>query len=480
MSVRPFQVVLLVMSLVLVVRASAIGLQQPGAATAETLKLPSGPNSVRGLSDAAEVDAFSAQVKYKVPVELPGAVRGFRPALDFMYSGDLGNGPLGVGWSIGVPQLRRTLRLGVPSYTSADEIELIGVGEGGRIFSIGNNQWRVEGKGNSFKIEQQANGGFKVTDAQGIQYFFGGSTAARHYADTRVQAWLLDSVIDLAGQTITLGYTRDQNEVYLQSMIWGPNQNYKATLTYQSRPDSVLSYRRGYRVVTAQRLASLTIQAAGQTKASYQIGYDNSFPLSRVQSITELGRDGVTALPALRFSYGATEAPTSFTVPGATGWFVGQGVSFLDVDGDGVQDLLRMDSGINEWRRNLCGSFGPTQTMTSVGTADLNTARLMDLYGTSRPELVVSNADRADSRALRLCGICRWRSALALAFASVGAAYRANRARRVRLRLQRRASLRSNAEPIDQRDCRLFSSRHCRRPSHAYARRRQRRRGAAI
>ena len=87
--------------------AYAIGAQQPGAISPQTLNLPAGPNSVRGLSDAAEVDAFSAQIKYTVPIELPGAIHGFRPSLDLSYSGDLGNGPMGIGWSLPAPQIRR-------------------------------------------------------------------------------------------------------------------------------------------------------------------------------------------------------------------------------------------------------------------------------------------------------------------------------------------------------------------------------------
>ena len=64
-----------------------------GAITAERLKLPAGPGSVRGLADEPHVDPFSAQINYQVPIELPNGFGGLTPALALTYSGQLGNGP---------------------------------------------------------------------------------------------------------------------------------------------------------------------------------------------------------------------------------------------------------------------------------------------------------------------------------------------------------------------------------------------------
>src|ERR1041385_5863030 len=71
-----------------------------GSVTPERLKVPSGPSSVRGLADEPQVDAFNAQLNYQVPIELPGGVGGLTPSLALTYSGSLGNGPLGIGWSL--------------------------------------------------------------------------------------------------------------------------------------------------------------------------------------------------------------------------------------------------------------------------------------------------------------------------------------------------------------------------------------------
>ena len=77
--------------------ASGAGEPTPGAATAMTVRLPSGPGSVRGLSDDPVLEPFSGEVSYAVPLDLPAAQRDFRPPLSMGYSGALGTGALGIG-----------------------------------------------------------------------------------------------------------------------------------------------------------------------------------------------------------------------------------------------------------------------------------------------------------------------------------------------------------------------------------------------
>src|SRR4051812_17755956 len=95
-------------------RAAAVQVPPPGAVSPSTLKLPDGPASVRGLADTPSFSPFSGQVSYEVPIELPAGPAGFRPSLALVYSGALGNGPVGIGWAVTAPSIRRSERLGVP------------------------------------------------------------------------------------------------------------------------------------------------------------------------------------------------------------------------------------------------------------------------------------------------------------------------------------------------------------------------------
>ena len=130
----------------------------PGAASAGTLKLPDKPASVRGLSDAASVNVFSGQLAYQIPVELPAGPAGFGPSLALQYSGELGNGPLGIGWTLGDISVRRSLRHGVPAYDDTDELDLIGIGAGGRLVrdpQIDGRFW-VEGQGHTIRVDRKS------------------------------------------------------------------------------------------------------------------------------------------------------------------------------------------------------------------------------------------------------------------------------------------------------------------------------------
>src|SRR5215468_1980348 len=98
-----------------------------GAVTADRLKLPSGPSSVRGLADEPSVDPFYAQLDYQVPIELPGGYGGLAPVLALTYSGSLGNGPMGIGWTLSQPRIQRSTRLGVPRFDDTDRLEISGI-----------------------------------------------------------------------------------------------------------------------------------------------------------------------------------------------------------------------------------------------------------------------------------------------------------------------------------------------------------------
>src|SRR5262245_36904284 len=123
-------------SLVPVTSYAAVGGPLPGAVSAQTVKLPSGPGSVRGLADNAQVSGFTGQVQYAVPIELPAGPGGLTPFLSLGYDGSLGNGPLGVGWQLSQAGIQRSLRLGIPRYDATDEIELVGLGTGGQIVAL--------------------------------------------------------------------------------------------------------------------------------------------------------------------------------------------------------------------------------------------------------------------------------------------------------------------------------------------------------
>jgi YD repeat-containing protein len=381
-------------------RALAFDGPAPGAATATSLTVPDGPASVRGLADAATVDVFTAQVSYAVPIDLPKGPGGFGPALALRYSGDLGNGPVGIGWSLETIMVKRSDRQGVPSYTDQDELDLVGIGGGGRLVRDPDNtdpqHYWVEGKGRSINVFRR-NGRFEVTDADGIKYYLGNSSGSREEQDGRVAAWMVDWIVDQAGNEIDFSYTKASNRVYLQSLSWGTPQGggslFQAFVDYEARTDAVVSYRTGFPIVTASRVSAIRVVVSfppsPHTLRTYTLTYDQTFALSRLKRVDLVGLDGNGSLPSLQFSYGRTDQPETVSFTGVEGWTLNErGVVVLDVNGDGMADLFRLEAGDPEFMEGRGTYFGTPQPVLGATDLDLAGSALIDLDGDARPELV--------------------------------------------------------------------------------------------
>jgi hypothetical protein len=367
-----------------------------GAVTAERLKLPSGPSSVRGLADEPTVDPFYGQIGYSVPIEAPAGYGELAPALALTYSGALGNGALGIGWTMPGAKIERSQRLGVPSFTDADELELSGP-VSGRLVAVaagggGSGEYRVEGLGQTVR-GRKVGAGFEVDLGNGTHLRFGQSAAARQEgvlgtSGTRTLGWLLEEETNLSGERITYTYTQDQGQVYLSRVAWGPGQVYAVELSYVARPDATTSYREGFKVVTAQRLDRLRVVSFGAERRAYQLTYDNTFSVSRLQQVTSTGRAGAGAWPALTFDYATTGAAAVTAMPGVGTWRLNaNGITLVDLDGDGASELLQLADGGHSYRVNQNGSFGAALPLTG-NTQSITSLQLQDVDGDARADLL--------------------------------------------------------------------------------------------
>ncbi|MFH0902373.1 MAG: SpvB/TcaC N-terminal domain-containing protein, partial [Pseudomonadota bacterium] len=382
-----------------------------------TLKLPDGPGSVQGLADGVSIGMFSGQVEYSVPIAVP-ATGGLAPSLALDYSGALGNGPVGVGWAMRVPAIRRSLRQGVPTYTDSDELVLEGLSAGGRLVLVPDGpyagEYRVEGMGNSYRMPWRDDHYFEVKDSDGNTYLFGATSDARleDEATRRRAAWLLQWVENTAGESMEFRYQRHLGEVYLAQVLWGPRDeaagttSYSLDVVYESRRDPLVSYRTGFKVVTGQRVRSILVRSFGVELCRYHLGYDDNdsaifghepnaeLPLSRLRSVLVTGQGGEGELSELTFACAQPGGTRAALLEGIGGWALEtRGVTFADVDADGVSDLLRLEMGSHAFRKNYGGTFGQAQALSGVHGIALESARLIDVDGDSRAELVRIAAD---------------------------------------------------------------------------------------
>lgn len=366
-----------------------------GSVNAERLKFLSGPNSVRGLADEPEVDPFFAQVTYEVPIDLPAGRGQFGPSLSLSYSGALGNGPLGLGWSLPSVRIQRSLRHGVPRFDGTDELELVGAASG-RLVAISAAEYRIEGRGQTVRV-RRVGSGFEVDDGEGVTYRLGLSPSARHESAVggamRTVAWLVEEQRNLAGEKIRYEYEHDQGQVYLSRIVWGPGDAFAADLVHESRGDAVTSYREGFRVVTARRVSEIRVEASGAERRGYQLRYDQRFPVSRLAGIDSTGLAGAGAWPSLTFDYASASAPALGPVPGVQSWRLNMsGTTLVDLDGDGAAELTQIADGGHSFRSNQNGSFGAPQQLTG-NTQSIDELQLQDIDGDARAELLLDTGD---------------------------------------------------------------------------------------
>ncbi len=376
--------------------ARALDGPAPGAATADSIKVPDGPASIRGLADPATAEMFTGQIGYQIPIELPAGPAGFKPRLALHYDGGLGNGPLGIGWTLDTAMIRVSDRRGIPAYDGTDELDLSGIAGGGRLVRdparTNPQQYWVEGKGTSIKVVQR-NGHFEVTDPDGVRYFLGMSSASREEQGGLVAAWMVDWIVDLAANEIDYTYLKASNRLYLSNIAWGPLQSsvpvFAAQIDYEARPDAVVSYRTGFPITTGSRATAVRVRSFNHTLRTYRLSYDQTFALSRLRQVELTGLDDQGTLPSVTLTYGGVSQPQVVSLAGADGWTLNQrGVMAFDVDGDGMSDLLRLEAGNHQYLQGRGNYFGAPRPLTGASDVDLQGGALLDLDGDARPELV--------------------------------------------------------------------------------------------
>ena len=91
----------------------------------------------------------------------------------------------------------------------------------------------------------------------------------------------------------------------------------------------------------------------------------------------------------MKLTYGGILQPEMVSFAATDGWTLNQrGVVVADVNGDGMADLLRLESGDPEYLEGRGNYFGTAQPVTGASDFGLDQAALVDLDGDSRPELV--------------------------------------------------------------------------------------------
>ncbi len=365
-----------------------------------------------------EPDMRTGAFTYSYPLTVPPGRNGVQPSLALSYSSANNDNAsvVGYGWTLDIPSIERINRYGTDDlydnhdFTSAlsGELEDITLTDA----THGSFGAKVD-DGSFLEYDYATDETWTVTDKFGTTYVFGATDDARvsDPSDTsRVFRWMLSSITDANGNTVTYTYTKSGSQVYPSAINYTGNGAtsgiFAISFTLESRTDAQTSYAAGFAVTTAYRIDRVDVAVSGTTARSYDLGYgtgDNGVR-SLLTSVTETGYDdagAATSLPATTFAYSSVDRDwdedTSFgglpvVIAGSGSGSLG--VYLFDVNGDAYPDVVKsrdtdravyINNGDRTWTEDTSIAV-PLAFSSSIGR-DMG-VRVLDMNGDGHQDLV--------------------------------------------------------------------------------------------
>ena len=110
----------------------------------ESLTLPKGPGSLKGLGESFAPNLATGTGNYSVPLEVPPSL--LAPALALRYSGGTGRTKVGVGFRLPVLHIYRTTDKGLPEFTPSDRFAVSGP-------ELNDELVRVSGDSHTYRVD---------------------------------------------------------------------------------------------------------------------------------------------------------------------------------------------------------------------------------------------------------------------------------------------------------------------------------------
>lgn len=388
--------------------------------------------------------AANGAATYEMAIDVPTGTNGLKPNLSLNYSSLGGGGLLGVGWALsGFSEIGRCGNT-VDQDAAVKSVDLT---VSDRFCLDGNKLRTTSGaygaNGTTYQTEVDifsrvtsytygavgyvpSSGPqyFKAEGKDGLYYFYGSTEDARvQVAGTSVpRVWALNRVEDRNGNYLTISYAKGTNGSgafngsYRPTLIeWartsgGAGPYFKVLFAYENRvgADVETGYFAGGAITEDKRIDYIEVQAfqsgSWSTVRKYDVAYEvalSSAGRSRIASITQCSAS--ECLPQTTFQYqnGMVGWTSDETVSGSSSTALMQYAHAIDVDGDGIKDLVYPSDGAlgaKYWhfmRGTSSGSFTtPRNTTVYAGDATAGQyayALPINYYGDERLGLLVSS-----------------------------------------------------------------------------------------
>ena len=351
------------------------------------INLPKGPASIEGFGQGGDTSPASGLPSLTYALEVPPGRAGLQPELALHYDAGEGAGALGLGWSLGLPAIERSLRTGIPTADAPAVWTLRGLGGGEELIEVtpGVLRERIE-QGPPLVVRQLPGGALSALATDGTGYLFGLTDDARLTGDTGIFRLELSAITDVHGNRLDFHYTREPGtDAPLLAAITYNDGRAAVRFDYEERPDVVRTRAPGFLVELHHRLRAFTTEVDGQRVRTTTLHYQRSAftPASVLARIDTAAADG-TALPSWHLSYtGPADEPHAWTLASAPAVSpTADGRAWVDLDGDALPDLLDTTAGPWRYRKNLGTDLSAVWTTIPTPAATVSVAaRFADLTG---------------------------------------------------------------------------------------------------
>jgi RHS repeat-associated protein len=365
-------------------------------------------------STAAGFSVNQGTANYTIPITVPPGIADMQPKLSINYNSNVGNGQLGVGFSLsGLSAIHRCAKTivtdgikGGVNYNNNDRYCL----NGQRLIAIsgvdGQSGSKYRTEINSFsKIKYNGNY-WTVKTKSGQTFEYGNTQNSKIEAQGKstVRLWAVNKITDVANNAINYIYNEDNvnGEYTLNSIDYA---NSSINLTYEDRNDVPTSYQAGSKLQQTKRLSNITTHVNNNIVRTYDLEYQYQGAPERSQltSIEECV-DNV-CLPKISFLQ--SNPLTDNNIFKYIGTHGGSGESntkfyFGDFNGDGMTDYVYHNTSYNDgkFKINLADGTGSFKYIgTHGGSGESNTKFYFgDFNGDGMTDYVYHNTSYNDGK----------------------------------------------------------------------------------
>jgi RHS repeat-associated protein len=392
--------------------------RQMGRAFLCLLNLAPAAHAAVGHTPGSFAVSPTGAATYTIPIWAPPGPGAVQPTMALTYNSQQGNSMLGVGWSLsGLSSIYRCNRTyaqdgaGAPvALSTADGLCLDGkrlrltsgtYGQAGstyqtEIADFSNvTAYGTAGNGPAYWIVKDRNG-------RSYQYGIGGNSQVLASGTTTALSWMVNSVSDPAGNTMTVSYNTATGTAVPNVISWTPSAygstSYNYTMTFGYGPNvpqsSYYGSAAGTSVVNTNLLGSITIAYTGTTVKKYVLSYQTSpttgrDELTTVQECADSGATNCLSVPTtITYPPNNTAGVSSSATSAAASSGSGTPYSHYDLNGDGYPDLIFVNG--TTWYVAF-GSVSGYGTPQSTGISSSTTMIPGDLLANGHDGLLANN-----------------------------------------------------------------------------------------